>query len=547
MQQMPISRRQSQHIPDAQVASLSYTDPYFNTPNDLSLYDFDIASMDFGNHYGALEFGMLGHMSSGANERAVQNASAPMSALDATSLSTSSFPNNAEFAFDVGNKWQAGPLHLPGHSLAPGPSTMNEAVYFNAQSGPNAYVIGNNAGSISGASPASSGSDPLIPYDSVNIDQAYISSQQNGIFGQASLTTEGHRFGQRHHQQQQPQRSLNQELSLPVDSNRGSTKPRKSNRSLRQGLTDAKPRARDPSFIYSSYTEPYPYTIAFHRMTAFLQRRFSSQKRLRIAKALASIRPSFISLTQSLIKADLVFMEKCFQRGLWDYEEFSSACGTPTIICRRTGEVAHVDQEFTLMTGWTKEVLTGKHPNLNNNRHKDDSSTSGAATAESSRGGFNTPKNGDENPKHEPSEVTDHSQNALFLAELLDETSAIRFYEDYAKLAFADQNGSAWAPCKLLTYEPKEPAIGGHDSALTRHGNGLEPQIQSKVLDDKNKQHFGKKDGRVDCMCCWMVKRDVFNIPMMIVMNVGLMKSLLMLSEFNPRCRFYRYADPWLC
>jgi len=32
---------------------------------------------------------------------------------------------------------------------------------------------------------------------------------------------------------------------------------------------------------------------------------------------------------------------------------------------------------------------------------------------------------------------------------------------------------------------------------------------------------LGDKEGKIDCVYCWMVRRDVFDIPMMIVLNVG--------------------------
>jgi hypothetical protein len=41
--------------------------PIFD-PSDPALFNFDISSLNFGNHYGALELGMLGHMSSAAIE-----------------------------------------------------------------------------------------------------------------------------------------------------------------------------------------------------------------------------------------------------------------------------------------------------------------------------------------------------------------------------------------------------------------------------------------------------------------------------------------------
>src|SRR5260370_523047 len=73
-------------------------------------------------------------------------------------------------------------------------------------------------------------------------------------------------------------------------------------------------RTRDPSTIYETVKEPYSYTTGFHNLTAFVQRRFSANKTLQIAKYLASIRPSFISCTKTLNRQDLIFMEKCFQR-----------------------------------------------------------------------------------------------------------------------------------------------------------------------------------------------------------------------------------------
>lgn len=132
-------------------------------------------------------------------------------------------------------------------------------------------------------------------------------------------------------------------------------------------------------------------------------------------------------------------MEKCFQRTLWEYEDFINACGTPTIVCRRTGEVAAVGKEFSILTGWSKEVLLGKAPNLNVNTG---GSSGQPGTGASSRGGYNTPR------------VSDDSRSQpVFLAELLDDESAIEFYEDFARLAFGDSRGSVTTHCKLLTYK----------------------------------------------------------------------------------------------
>lgn len=62
-----------QSLPEnLQQASASESQQFNNgpmfDPSDPALFNFDLASLNFGNHYGALEFGMLGHMATGAGE-----------------------------------------------------------------------------------------------------------------------------------------------------------------------------------------------------------------------------------------------------------------------------------------------------------------------------------------------------------------------------------------------------------------------------------------------------------------------------------------------
>jgi hypothetical protein len=268
----------------------------------------------------------------------------------------------------------------------------------------------------------------------------------------------------------------------------------------------SKRRHRNPSSIYESVKEPYAYTSGFHNLTAFIQRRFTPQKTVRIAKALASIRPSFIATTKTLNRDDLIFMEKCFQRTLWEYEDFINACGTPTIVCRRTGEIAAVGKEFSILTGWKKDVLLGKEANLNVN-------TGGSGVPQSgttSRGSF-TPRGSTlENQGGRPQPV--------FLAELLDDDSVVEFYEDFARLAFGDSRGSVMTKCKLLKYKTKEDMeVAQSDD----HGKWNSHLRKGGIAGEAGMNQLGFKDGKVECAYCWTVKRDVFDIPMLIVMNVS--------------------------
>ncbi|KAL9015413.1 MAG: hypothetical protein Q9185_007185, partial [Variospora sp. 1 TL-2023] len=463
--------------------------------HDAMQYSFDPSSFNFGNHYGALEFGMLGHMSSGAADTTPTEATTQMSQTNSTHYTTpgtigstgfGGSPANAQsYFYPPGQnlaEWQNGaqsglkPAHFDqeGHNQG-----VASSIGTAKQEAPDAYSIG--------AAP----SNFTPPSDTSSTQGGMMTGFDDGPTAPASyLGANPHQHMQdRAAQQRHPQRPNPSAPGLPVR------------------------RARDASSVYESVKQPYSYTNGFHGLTAFLQRRFPPQKTLRIAKALASIRPSFISCTKTLNRDDLIFMEKCFQRTLWEYEDFINAYGTPTIVCRRTGEVAAVGKEFSILTGWKKDVLLGKEPNLNVN-------TGGGASppnpAASSRG-YNTPRM----PELPTLDNDGTRQQPVFLAELFDDDSTIAFYEDFARLAFGDSRGSVTTRCKLLKYRTKadlEP-----NSTLDNDlGSPFQQQPQTNRNNgrgDSGVYQLGDRDGKVECSYCWTVKRDVFDIPMLIVMN----------------------------
>ena len=263
-------------------------------------------------------------------------------------------------------------------------------------------------------------------------------------------------------------------------------------------------RSRNPSTVYSMVTEPYSYTKAFHDLMALIRKRFSQKRTAHIAKALASIRPSFISSLTKLDNNDLVFMEQCLQRMLLEYEDSLSLIGTPTILCRRTGEVVAVGEGFCILTGWRKAILLGREPNLNVNTGGDVTGPSNPS-ASTSRG-TNTPRIPDVS-------MNDDSRcKPLSIVDLLDDESACDFFDDYAYLAFGDSRGSVTTPCKLLKYKTVKDSDKDLDSEI---GSRLKQQ-----RDAQQTERGGNDDDKVDCMLCWSVKRDVFEIPMLFIMSV---------------------------
>ncbi|OAX81594.1 hypothetical protein ACJ72_04062 [Emergomyces africanus] len=437
----PQNQNLSPVIPQSSTSGQNQ-DPFggaFFDPSHPALFNFDIASMNFGNRYGALEFGMLGHMATGVGDTPPSDSATQRGSIGRSSgtFAAQNFGENANnqspflYGDPVLNEW-----NTPGQGQA-NPHNIYNQNSVSGQMGDHPHAFAIESAPMNFASPSSTESPQMTTTSSFDDANANFSSRTNLMPATNS---------------QQPSR-----ISTTGAKHQG----------LHVGV---KRRYRSPSSIYESVKEPYSYTSGFHSLTAFIQRRFSPQKTLQIAKALASIRPSFIATTKTLNQEDLVFMEKCFQRTLWEYEDFINACGTPTIVCRRTGEIAAVGKEFSILTGWKKEVLLGKEPNLNVN-----TGGSSLSSASSTRGsGTYTPRNNNANNNNGNSGNTGMDPHTgmpssgrtqpVFLAELLDDDSVIEFYEDFAKLAFGDSRGSVMTTCKLLKYKTKE------DSAALFHG-----------------------------------------------------------------------------
>ncbi|KAG4032712.1 hypothetical protein MFRU_006g01770 [Monilinia fructicola] len=452
----------------------------FFDPSNPALFNFDLEGLNFGNHYGALEFGMLGHMASGSAETPPQDSTAGMS----QNVGDLGFNNNPAFSNNP-----------PFNQIYPHDTLSEFAVGMERQNGGNVFANNNLHHGLPHAYAIATGGSQHSP----STDASPAASTM-GFEGSPTTTTyptpaSAHRPAKRQDTKSGPSGKLGPSSILGK-------------------------RNRDPSSIYDTVHEPYSYTAGFHSLTAFIQKRFSPNKTLRIAKSLASIRPSFISCTKTLNRQDLVFMEKCFQRTLFEYEDFMLNCCTPTVVCRRTGEIAAANKEFTILTGWRKEVLLGTEANLNINTGNSGPSSSGS----SGRGSFATPRM---RPLNLADSNTSGKTQPIFLAELLDDDSVIEFYEDFARLAFGDSRGSVMTRYKLLQYQTtkdnsqspegdkgkRKDVVGFTGAGIGGMGNRI------KEIDATNGFESFEKDGKVDCSSCWTVKRDVFDIPMMIVMN----------------------------
>ncbi|KAF9935063.1 Transcriptional regulator of nonfermentable carbon utilization [Linnemannia zychae] len=115
-----------------------------------------------------------------------------------------------------------------------------------------------------------------------------------------------------------------------------------------------------PENVYANTKQPFNYTDGFHYLLRYVRERMDKEEMMRICRAMAMFRPSFIALITNLTPEDLIFMEKCFQRTILEFEKLISFSGTPTVVWRRTGEIALVGKEFSLLTQWGRDQLVGK-------------------------------------------------------------------------------------------------------------------------------------------------------------------------------------------
>lgn len=248
---------------------------------------------------------------------------------------------------------------------------------------------------------------------------------------------------------------------------------------------------RDPSFIYQNTTDPYSYITRFNSLIDFIQSRFSPAKTFCIVRSIASIQQSFILGTRKLIREIPIIVEKWFMRTLLENDAiFRYRSLTPSIICCITGEIMVADIEFRRLTGWTSKLLYRQPHNENINIGRDSGS---------GRAGFPLPK-----------KTVDYSQRqeleprSDFLAELLDDDSVIKFYEELARVVFDGSRADVTAKYRLLTYQTQESSA----FAAVENSNG-------------NGGNNDREKGDIECLCSWGVQRDNFSVPIMIVMNVS--------------------------
>lgn len=474
-------------LAQTQPGQLQQFGPLFD-PSDPALFNFDISSLNFGNHYGALEFGMLGHMSSGAVEQAHDNM---MNMNQAQNMYNQQMPTgfdqNQGAVMGFGSngasvgEWQDVQARQ-GSMLVRTPNNTPGTARNDSLNGPHAFAIGQGPASHSTASPASTDASAF---------------DNDNPLSSATFFANTNRHTQRSpalNRPQQENKSHNTALQ-PIHSN---------------GI---RKRHRDTRHIYEGITKPYDYVKGYHRLYQMINKKYSRPWVAKAQEYLQNYRPHLLQVREELDQSDLVHQEQGLQRMLMTLQDHFTEVGTPFLICRRSGEVVGINKEFTILTGWKREVLLGQEPNLNANV----SSNRDANESELST------QNTTPNIPAQDSETVTPSVNII---ELMDAKSALEFLQFFSELAYQDARGNAHQRVNMLRYQTKADFDRMQELKADSNGN-VKPDPPIKMergsvhQGESAMQRLGAKNGMVDCMIWWHIKRDTLDLPLLVCMSVS--------------------------
>ncbi|KAF1972629.1 transcription activator of gluconeogenesis [Bimuria novae-zelandiae CBS 107.79] len=498
-QQPPISPqygRNPQGAPVTQGAPSQmqqFGGPLFD-PSDPALFNFDISSLNFGNHYGALELGMLGHMSSAA--------------IDAPA--NDNVMNQAAHAYNgaIGSAPYTDPHGLPAH-VSYGQDGLPSAEWQNPHS---------RHGSLQVHTPNNT-PVTIDRHDSINHPMAYAIGQGGpSSLSSASPASMDFNAG---YDNENPMSAATFFANANQSQSRGSPtahRPQQESRPPPGPLYEMHPNAgrkRQSRDIYEGVKKPYDYPAAHHRMVAVCNRRFSDKSKESVRNSLGRFRPSLLTNASHLDIDDLVHAEKNLQRSLIAMQDCFAEVGTPSLIVRRTGEVVGMTKEFEILTGWSKEVLLGRQPNLNANFGTSQQRSHGSGNSSQSN---TTPTL----PGQEP-----ESRNlSVNIVELLDEPSAVQYLSDFADFATGDPLGRGHRRVHFLRYQTKEDIA--REAERLRGANGRkvkhEPLVKQEdglaIHRGEAMKSLGSHNGLIDCMIMWHIKRDNFDMPMLVAFQI---------------------------
>ncbi|CAI4536421.1 BDC_1c_G0028900.mRNA.1.CDS.1 [Saccharomyces cerevisiae] len=240
---------------------------------------------------------------------------------------------------------------------------------------------------------------------------------------------------------------------------------------------------KTPQDLYDNkcFIKPHNYKLAYTKLLTTLRKKFlegaeidksasvkdehSTQKHnLRydleviIRSILERYAPIFISLTSNMIEEDLLLQEVTLQRALLDLENMAKLVScTPMCIWRRSGEICFVSNEFYSLTGFNKNLLLDR---------------------------------------------------TSFIFEYLDHKSVSNYFQIFNELLAFGYND--------INKRKKLLMLNACSSTSSKTTEGFSFTTDGKAI--FTKCNLLLSNGLyLKCACCWTVKRDSFNIPILVM------------------------------
>ncbi len=460
--------------------------PLFD-PSDPALFNFDISSLNFGNHYGALEFGMLGHMSSGAvespNDNSMMNSQQPVNMYNQQMQGGFVDQSQQASMIPLGpnglpvDEWQQpssrnGSLQVQTPHGTPTTASLDHGGHrHDSLNGPHAFAIGQGPASHHTASPASTDANSTYEADNPLTTAAFFANPHQQPQQRSPIVS----------RRQQENRPTNTALQ-PIHSN---------------GI---RKRQRDTKSIYQGITKPHDYVKGYHKLFQLILTKYSRPWAAKAQEYVQNFRGVLVDVHSKLEKEDLIHQEKGLQRHLLTLQEHFAEVGTPFIICRRSGEIVGMNKEFTILTGWKREVLLGQEPNLTVNQHGNrDPNESELSTQTSTTPTIAAQQSESES---EPQPVN--------IIQLMEPKSALQYLQRFSELAYQDPRGFAHQRVNMLRYQTKADVDRLAERSRDEGDKVVKLEGGSVHQGESAMQRLGAKNGMVDCMIWWHIKRDIF-------------------------------------
>lgn len=111
------------------------------------------------------------------------------------------------------------------------------------------------------------------------------------------------------------------------------------------------------------------------------------------------------------------------------------------------------------------------------------------------------------------------------IIQLMEPKSALQYLQRFSELAYQDPRGFAHQRVNMLRYQTKADI----ERLAERAGNRGDGRDDEKVIKSEGGVHqgesamqrLGAKNGMVDCMIWWHIKRDIFDMPVLVCMSVS--------------------------